>query len=869
MKAHINKWLAVIKKYQLVIKLIFMASIILFVINQFAQILHGMTWSELKEIMFSQSKSTLFIFALLGFFAAVPLMLYDWATVKILEDKGREPMEKKEFFSAAWIINTLNNFAGFGGVIGATLRGKFYGSDLKGKTIVAAVSKVALFMLSGLSILSLVTLGDLLFFRPEHIFQNYWVWLLLGSLYTPVLVGVIIIRRKNLFSGFTVTRVIQLLSASLGQWLFAMVFFMFIGFTLNVKISPLDLYPLFVSATLIGMITMVPGGMGTFDVLMIMGLASLGVTKEMALVWLLFYRIFYFVIPFLSGLATYLIRTGVKINVFFDGLPKLISEKLAHVFLVILVYLAGILMVILSTIPNLSHLSNFFASISSYSFDFLDQTLNMMMGFLLLGLARGVANQVKKAYWPTVFVLVFCIVNTLSNVRSWKLTAFYLFILGCLYLSRKEFYRKQLVFSWEAIGFDALLYGVLFALYSVVGYLSSSEQPVAFEKLNFILFPSSNVWLKGLLGLLIAFITIFLLDRYLAEKEKPGEGYDYARINWLLSRHEGTSYSHLNYLKDRRYFFYQQSGYDKVFFQFQIKANKLFVLGDPVGEAEFFEESVTAFHQYADQHGYELIFYSVSDRFALLLHDIGFHFIKIGEEGIVDLQGRSSGELSDRTEIRLEVERLRSRGYTFTMYHSLPDEELLLPVKEVAAEWQEVHGRRYFSTGHFDEDYLAKAPIGIVRDQDHVVQGFVTLKPIKEGERLSYDLLQYRAEAPVTIGAFMLVSLLDYYREKGLPYFSIGLTPFAKVGEYQGSFISEKIVNLLYQYSYPQYGWKDLRVFKEGFATEWEARYLSYRSRSGFWLIAIQLHLLLTGSKVFSSRPFELLQLVYGEEKES
>ena len=67
-----------------------------------------------------------------------------------------------------------------------------------------------------------------------------------------------------------------LFGASLGQWLGGMFAFLMIGRLMQVPVSMVSVYPMFVIATLIGMLTMVPGGMGTFDVLMILGLSQLG-----------------------------------------------------------------------------------------------------------------------------------------------------------------------------------------------------------------------------------------------------------------------------------------------------------------------------------------------------------------------------------------------------------------------------------------------------------------------------------------------------------------------------------------------------------------------------------------------------------------
>ncbi len=155
---------------------------------------------------------------------------------------------------------------------------------------------------------------------------------------------------------------------------------------------------MFMIATLIGMLTMVPGGMGTFDVLMILGMSQLPVRQDVAVVWLLYYRLFYYVLPFMTGLLLFITHTGVKINRFLDNIPRLFFQKVAHIVLVSAVYFAGIMMVLLSTITNLSAISRLFQVLLPFSFNFLDQTVNLLVGFLLLGLARALSVKVKRHF---------------------------------------------------------------------------------------------------------------------------------------------------------------------------------------------------------------------------------------------------------------------------------------------------------------------------------------------------------------------------------------------------------------------------------------------------------------------------------------
>ena len=206
------------------------------------------------------------------------------------------------------------------------------------------------------------------------------------------------------------------------------------------------------------------------------------------------YRLFYYVIPFAIGILLFLTQTGVKVNRFLDNIPRLVFQKLAHLVLVSAVYFAGIMMVLLSTITNLSTISRLFQFLLPFSFNFLDQMLNLLVGFLLLGLARALARKVKKAFLPTIALLVFGIINTVTRTLSWQLIVVYLLILLVVWLSRKEFYRQKFVYSWGAIVFDACLFGFLFIVYAIAGYHSGSFWVGRLTANHFILFPSDDVW---------------------------------------------------------------------------------------------------------------------------------------------------------------------------------------------------------------------------------------------------------------------------------------------------------------------------------------------------------------------------------------
>lgn len=832
-----------LREHSNLLKVIFIASVFLFVVNQMANILQGMTWEDLLAFMGQQRRSTLVVMLLLALISVLPMLIYDFVTVEVLEKKGAKRIAKKQLFVSAWTTNTVNNLAGFGGIIGATLRTNFYGKDHDKKKVIATVSKIALFMLTGLSCLCLIGLLDVLFVHPASFYRSYWVWLVGGSLYAPSLFLFILSKKKTLFADFSLRNIAALYIGSIGQWGGALLTFLLIGKLIAIPVSMGTIYPLFIAATLIGMISMVPGGMGTFDVMMILGLAQSGVSKEMAVAWLLYYRLFYYILPFFTGLGLFIHQTGAKINRFFDNLPKIVTQKTAHFLLVCMIYFAGIMMVLLSTVPHLSTVNHVFTFLMPFSIHFLDQTLNMIVGYILLGLARGIANRVKKAYLPTLFVLGFCIVNTISRTVSWKLLLFYLFLMFCIFLSRKEFYRRQLVYSWRALLFDGVIFGSLFLLYSIVGYYATDTFGHLSATPDFFLFPSDDVWFSGLAGLVIALLTLSLLYHYLSLGKHPGVSFDAQRIQQFTRLYGGNQTSQLTFLQDKKNYFYQENGQDKVMFTYEVIADKLFVLGDPLGEEARWLAGTQEFLKAADTLGYQLAFYQISDHYTLLLHDLGFDFMKVGEEGFVaiDPNAEQSTQL-------LEIQTFAEKGYTFQLIFPDIPEEIMVKLEQISDAWVKQKGEKYFSTGRFRRAYINKNAVGIVKNRQNELVAFVSLN-LENKVTATYDLLRYRLDEPEKMEDFIIAHLIEAIQKFSYQQLDIGLAPLANVGDTRFSYLRERIMNVLYQYGNPIYRFQEQRLYKENFATKWVPRYLAYQSGQKVSLVLLQLWLLIRGHR--------------------
>ena len=78
-------------------------------------------------------------------------------------------------------------------------------------------------------------------------------------------------------------------------------------FTVNdVADKELQIMGVIIVASIVGLLTMIPGGLGTFDTLVLIGLKNLGINPEIIGATIIIYRLSYYVVPFSIGCFMFL-----------------------------------------------------------------------------------------------------------------------------------------------------------------------------------------------------------------------------------------------------------------------------------------------------------------------------------------------------------------------------------------------------------------------------------------------------------------------------------------------------------------------------------------------------------------------------------
>ncbi|MCO5495510.1 bifunctional lysylphosphatidylglycerol flippase/synthetase MprF [Enterococcus innesii] len=830
-----------LRDHRSLFKTLFLIAVAVIVFGELLSLSKTISIDQLKQLFAQLSLWRVALMAVIGLLCVFPMVLYDIVLNRLLGDKP----DRRYLLETSWIINTMNNLIGFGGFISIGLRSEFYGKGKKGKDVAQAISKIFIYLMSGLSILSLAALAFVLFGPTTDYLQQYWIWLLGGSLYFPIVYALSFSKKNAYLGGLQRHDRLQLIAASLLEWLGVFAAFFTTGLLMGISVDVFQLLPLFIAASVIGIVSMIPGELGTFDVMMIMGMGSLQIPRESVIAWLLLFRLFYYIIPFLIGLIFFSKNVGVSLNQRFSGIPKSLLLEVFHKIEVLLLYLTGTMSVLSATIPEAFDQIKWLAHLNPIRLNFVMQYPSIFLGYLFLIAGRGISARVSRAYVPTLLLIAATIGYAIFAGFRLSTMLFLLLLLAIMIFSKSELFRKQLVFSWEWLTIDGLLIGSLTILYVIIGVYNMphlNRHPTHHHSMDFLLFPSEKLWLQGFVAILFVAVAMLLFARYLmGPKHQLGVSAATDKVKHVLNTYGGNSDSHLVYLKDKQVYVYPEIGEPTVFFQFTTFNNKCLVMGDPSGKQADFPQALETFLTEMDQWNYLPVFYESSEEMVMLLHEFGYDFIKFGEKAYVDLPSfiLSGKKMKGQRALNNKITK---EGFTFDVLTPPFSAETLATLKEISDNWLDGRKEKGFSLGFFSESYLSTAPIAVVRNQQQAIVAFASFMPTYQTGLASIDLMRHDPEkAPNGTMDFLFIQLFDYFKEHGYQQFDLGMAPLANVGTFRSSFLQERIAYLVYTFGSRFYSFEGLREYKQKYAAAWSPRYILYSRDSwiGYVMIAL------------------------------
>jgi phosphatidylglycerol lysyltransferase len=509
--------------------------------------------------------------------------------------------------------------------------------------------------------------------------------------------------------------------------------------------------------------------------------------------------------------------------------------------------LVGVVNLVSAVTPNLHERNHWLKNFLPFDIRVSGHVFAALTGFVLLTLATNLLRRKRIAWLLTIGLLIISIFSHLIKGLDYEESFLSGVLLMQLLLMRDVFTAKSDRPS-VAQGVRVLIAALLFTLaYGTIGfYLLDGKFSENFSWGDAIaqtfamFFTDDNAGLKPRSRFgdffansiyIIAASTIayalFMLLRPVFLRE-PTTVRERQQAGNIVEKYGCSSLAAFTLLSDKSYFF-SPSGRSVI--AYVPKGRGAIALGDPIGPFEDRKEVIVSFQLFCQRNDWYPAFYQILPNDINLYKSLGFQVLKIGEEGIVDLQTFTLQGKAGKN-LRTAINRMNKLGYEVKFYKPPIADELLHQLKTVSEEWlQLVQGsEKKFSLGWFDETYLRECEIVTVQSSDGEVIAFTNIVLEYQLNEVTNDMMRHRKSIENGTMDFLFLSMFQHYKEQGYDSFNIGLSALAGVGKTQESGRLEKVLHYLYKHLERFYNFQGLHAYKDKFHPRWESRYLVFPS---------------------------------------
>ena len=638
-----------------------------------------------------------------------------------------------------------------------------------------------------------------------------------------------------------------LAAVSSADWLIAwVVFHMALAGTHGAIDATLSLRAFFIGQ-LIGLLSFVPGGLGSADAFWLITLGGGAGGHDRVLAALLLYRVVYYILPWAFAtllLTGRLVRTGRRTS----GAIRTILASYA--------FICGVVLIASAAVPSLTARAAFLRETVPPALVDITHGLSVILGFLLLVVSRGLARGYRSSLHLALALYLAGALTTFLKGLDFEEAILSLIAAALLLVFHQSFRRPgRLRPPVEFIVSAAVVAIVVFA---ALGFSSMPDRPSESTVLgSFEHVAHAARFLRGML-LLIGFSAVVAVHyslRARAHDSLPGQDLIDHAIRDVKDLSRSTN-PLLVACGDKAIFRPSGPGgggrHSEGFIAYRASGRFLVAYSDPVCPPGAERDLLAAFLDHAAEKDRDVVLYQISAAFLPVAHDFGFSFFKLGEEAIVDL---TSFDLKGNKakSWRHAVNSVEKAGGRFEIVEGETLRALMPDLRRVSDAWlrdKEVV-EKSFSIGRFDETYLARFPCAVVRDPEGRVTAFANILEGSRREELSIDLMRHRTIQAEGGGAlpvmdYLFLKLMVHGKENGFRRFNLGMAPLSAVGEERWARPFERLAHLFFRHGEAWYNYQGLRRYKEKFNPVWEPRYMAY-PRPWDWPAAVTATAVLVG----------------------
>lgn len=868
-----NKLILILRKKDLTkwLKVFFNVFIIILIVTEGHKFVKEIKLGETVYLLRTIRPAYWLLFICAGCLGVLLITLYDLVWFHF----NKRDIRRRTIVKTSWIASAINNVIGMGGLTGAYIRTVFYKkANIEDFDILKINLLIVPASVTGLGVLMWYNLHSIFSAESAAINEHPFILALLIVFCCYILVYLLSefipfssVKKQLTKWGFigSFKLKIALVAVSAVEWFAAALLLWLIADHINPGLNVNHVIFFFAVSAAVGILSFIPAGFGSFDLMMIFGLQAVGVSGAEAAGVLILFRIFYYFIPLIIAsflMAVDAIPSGdafplIKEIPFWDKIKRKnyvtayqlnILKDITVVALWLLTLIAAGIMILSTLTPELPERIHFIEDIIPVPFLQFSNGATLLSGLILLALSDGIKLRIKKAYYASIGVLVAGGLFNLIKGFNFEELIIFTAILVVLKYSKDKFYRNSIPRNWWKLLKQTVISQFVVFLYM----LSGQSQPFSFYRLHrgagLLYQTPSDYFNNGIaIGVLIQILIViwFFLQNGRPPWNQQSRSEIFETLERYTSRNRGNALTHLIYSGDKHLY---ETVDGLALFAFKPFKDKLVVLGDPIGKLDDLTDYLEEFRRYADLYGYIPVFYQAGRENLTKYHEIGYTFFKLGEEAYVGLDGFDPGDKRYKA-FRNTKNKMEREGWRFDFSEPVHEEEVLNELEKLSLEWLGNRREKGFSLGRFDREYLNRSPIVLLRNDSGKIAAFASIMPMYDGgEALSVDLMRLSKEAPSGSMDYLFMNLIQWSKERGYSYFNLGMAPLSNVGESQYALKEEKAARQVFSHGGAFYNFKGLRKYKEKFHPEWHPKYLAYPKQLRITPLLIDISIMISSS---------------------
>jgi phosphatidylglycerol lysyltransferase len=605
----------------------------------------------------------------------------------------------------------------------------------------------------------------------------------------------------------------------------------------------------FVVALTAGIISHVPGGLGVFETITLVGLSN-EVPGDQVLAALLVFRVMYFLVPLVTACALFggleAIQARRRITRVSQDLAGWLTPA-APTVLGGCSFLGGTVLLFSNAMPESGVRLQLASAVLRLPIIEASHFLGSVVGVFLLLLSSQLQRRSHAAWLIALLLLLVGSMAQLLNGLEWEEVVLLLLFFFVLLTSRDEFYRRSALVAEPFTPGRLLAIGVVLGSALWLGLFSYNQ--VGYDEelwWHFALYGDASRFLRA--SVAVAVIALATAALHLLASATTQSGV--AGRNALARAAEVIAQSpearaNLALLGDKRILFHPEGD---AFVMFGIVRRSWVVLGDPIGPFARWRDLLYQLATDATSHGGWPVFFGVGEAAAKICSQFGFAVRRIGDQAVVPLDQFAIEKLSP------ELQESHRQIASLCQFEIVASESVPALTPELLSVSEALAPGQTHQTACLPQHRLACGlPPAISGRRRSIMRSHSGVRePCWSAGKaeLSIEFVRYIANVPTGILDFVLVEAIWWAKGQDYRTVNLGLAPPQGLGRRDTVSRWKRFGTQLYRHGEHYSDFNELRRAKARFAPRWDPRFVSSRPGLALARAIPDLAKLVTGSSL-------------------